>query len=1003
MENGDNGSKRRVFTAGFGTESNTFVGRTLTVEDFRDTFYFGPGRHPHRLTEVSAPLYVLRELASSRGWDVVEGTYAFALPGGRLERRSYELIRDEILDQLRACLPVDFVVLSLHGAMCADGYDDCEGDLLHRIREIVGMQVPVGAEMDLHAHLSPAMVDAADVLVAFKEYPHTDFLDRARELIDLLNRRVTSGRAFAKAVFDCRTLARFHTTQDPMRAILQWVRELEISRGVASISIIHGFPFGDVADAGTKVLVLADGLDTAINIAALVGERLISIRDQAVQEAYEIDDAIDRALAAPPGPVVIADVDDNPGSGAMGNDLSLLSQLLQRGGVRACLGPVWDPELVRRAHEAGVGGHCLIWISGVAVEDAFARSMTAEVVGLSAEACQTWAGTQMSLGAACALRVGTVTAVVTTKRDQAYGPDLFSSVGVAPLDCRLVVVKSAQHFMAGFEPHVTAVVRARGGGPLTSDFSQLRYRHVRRPLWPLDPDTPRRRLIDWVRHWAKERPDDEAAADGSLRLTWRDLDAQVRGWCAALIASGVRPGDRVATLTVPSTAFLIQFLGAAAAGAIWVGLNPRYTEAELDRVISQVDPRMVVSEVEIDGRSYHRWLDSVAARRRVVVFDGPTSTGFDTVSGLVAAGDSIGNTAVDDRIALTRAGDPFLIVFTSGSSGSPKGVVITQAALTGASEIQVREWNVAPLRVLNNLPINHIGCVGDLSCYSVIGGGTLLFSSRFDANAVPALIQKERVTVLGQVPSMFQMIVDSPGFSAAALSSLRLLFWGGAHAGPDLVARLQLLSPWLATSYGQSETVGSITFTQKGTSVDELSDSVGRAAPPYQIRICPLDGKDAMDVGEVEVRTPFGFQGYWNDPQATASTLKSDGWQRTGDLGTILPNGSLRLVGRVHNVFKSGGYNVNPPEIEAALLTMPGIVEACVLGMPDPLWGSVPVAFLVVSRSGPDARAISAYLRTMLANYKIPKRFEFLDFLPRLPVGKIDTRSLLARLSASQA
>lgn len=477
----------RAFTAGLGAETNTFSTLSIDLDAFRQTFLYRPGEHPEALTEVSAPLQVLRRRRDRWGWQLVEGTYAFALPAGRVDGDVYEALRDEILDQLRAAGPVDLVALSLHGAMCATGYDDCEGDLLSRVREIVGPGTPIGAELDPHAHLSEDMVRCADVLVAFKEYPHTDFLERGEELIDLLERCARSGWRPAKGVFDCRMIGRFHTTREPMKQFVQTMIDCESSPGIASVSLIHGFPWADVADMGTKCLVLADEDTTANEVARRLGNRLLAIREQTFAPPLPLDEALASALARPDGRVVLADVSDNPGGGAAGDSVVVLERILEAG-VPACLGPLWDPAAVAAAHDAGVGTRLRLRLgSRGGVGAGPPPELELEVTGLADEAWQTWAGTRMSLGRACALRCGRVEIAAVSIRDQAYGPDLFGAVQIDPLAHRLVVVKSAQHFAAGFAPIADAIVLAAGGGPLETDFRRIPYRHVRRPLWPLDP------------------------------------------------------------------------------------------------------------------------------------------------------------------------------------------------------------------------------------------------------------------------------------------------------------------------------------------------------------------------------------------------------------------------------------------------------------------------------------------------------------------------------------
>lgn len=990
------GRRLRAFTAGLGTESNTFIGRPIGLAEFESAFLHRPGEFPDRLTEISAPLYVLRERARAGEIVLVEGTYAFAFPDGRVEAGTYEFLRDEILAQLASALPVDFVVLSLHGAMCSANNDDCEGDLLQRVRQLVGPNVPIGVEFDLHAHLSEAMVAAADVLIAFKEYPHSDFLERAREVVALVDRCARTGWRPAKHVFDCRMLARFHTTRQPMRGLVDWVRKLEREPGIVSISIVHGFPFGDVADAGVKVLALAETGSIARAVAALVGEKVVSIRDRGKAPTVDLGTAIARVQATAHAPIVIADVDDNPGSGAPANDWSLASMLIDAE-IDSCVGPLHDPELVDRAYRIGIGGRCAVTLRGVGIP--VDRNADSLVLGLAEDAWQTWSDTRMPLGKSCSLRIGHVTVVVCSVRDQAYGPDLFTALAVDPFAARVIAVKSAQHFSNGFASHAADVIYAHGGGPLRSDLRRLPYRNVRRPLWPIDGGMQRRLLGEWVSHWALDRPSALAVVDEKVRLTWAELAAEVDRWSAALIAAGVLPGDRVAMLGVPGAKFLEAFLASASVGAVWVGLNPRYTESELDRVIDKVSPRLVFAEEFVGTSVFSEWMQRISGRLKVVAFSGAGKKTVVALGDFLEAGRAIDVETVNRCRGSVDPAAPCMIVFTSGSTGTPKGALISQWAITGASEVQVNEWGADPLRVLINLPINHIGCVGDLSSFAIVGGGTLVFMPRFDPVGLPDVVRDEKITVLGQVPSMFTMMLDAPGFDAAKLQSLRLIFWGGAHAPSGLIQRLRRLTGWLATSYGQTETVGSVTFTPRDATEPDLAHTVGHPVAPYLVRIKPLEGEGMEGMGEVEVQSPFCFSGYFGDPTATDRVFTADGWLRTGDIGAIDESGALRLTGRVHRVFKSGGYNVSPIEVEEALLEFPEISDVCVVGVDDALWGKVPVAFVVTSRVDQDPDVLRDRLRRVLANYKVPKRMIFLDSMPRLAIGKIDTQALLSMIS----
>ncbi len=209
----------RVFSAGLATETNTFAAIPTGLRAFRERGYYPAGTHPDRMSFFAAPLWAARQRGKALGWDLVEGLVAGAQPGGITTRAAYEALRDELLADLRAALPVDMVVLGLHGAMVADGYDDCEGDLLARVRNIVGSTVVVGAELDPHNHLTPEMVGNADLLVAFKEYPHTD-VDRAYELVQPFAAQVEGRIHPMLRPVACDMIVTMHTTREPARGFI---------------------------------------------------------------------------------------------------------------------------------------------------------------------------------------------------------------------------------------------------------------------------------------------------------------------------------------------------------------------------------------------------------------------------------------------------------------------------------------------------------------------------------------------------------------------------------------------------------------------------------------------------------------------------------------------------------------------------------------------------------------------------------------------------------------
>jgi microcystin degradation protein MlrC len=474
----------RVFTATLGTETDTSSPIPTGWRAFEDTMLWRPGQHPDQPTEATGPLWACRRRARESGWSVVEGTCAYAMPGGPVPQPVYEALRDEILQQLRQALPVDVVALGLHGAMVADRTEDCEGDLLARVRALVGPEVAVGAELDCHAHLTQRMQDEADVLVFFKEYPHTDYVECGEQLLDLLERtRRGQVRPLMRA-FDCHMVAAMPTRQEPLRSFMAEVRARELG-AVLSISVVHGFARGDVPDMGTKVLVVTnDDAALAERTAHELGHRLFDLREQLRTTRPTMADTLDQALADVARPQILVDVDDTPGGGAGGDNTEVLRLLLSRGVKEVCAGPLWDPLAVRFCFDAGVGARLRLRIGGkVSIDSGAPLDVHAEVLALQRYHHQRVGSLDAPLGDAAAVCFEGIEVVLTSVRDQAYDPSLFSGLGIDCTARRFIVLKSAQQFHLGFDA-VTTQARALRRPARAPDA----FQRVRRPLWPLDED-----------------------------------------------------------------------------------------------------------------------------------------------------------------------------------------------------------------------------------------------------------------------------------------------------------------------------------------------------------------------------------------------------------------------------------------------------------------------------------------------------------------------------------
>ena len=479
----------RVFTATLGTETNTFAPMPTGIGSFKDGIWYPGGEHPPRMTAFSAPLFVAREKCAELGWELREGLVTFAQPSGITPRLDYELLRDQLLGDLRAALPVQVVLIGLHGAMVAEGYDDCEGDLLARIREITGDATVIGAELDPHCHMSDLMLRSADLMIAFKEYPHTDALERARELFDLCQAQIEGRVKPVAALVDTGMVAVIHTPREPARSFVDRIMRMEGQGGVLSISIVHGFPWGDVPDMGTKVLVYTDGDESsAQRLARDLAEELWRMREALPTPYPDIDAALDQALAVPTGPVVIADSADNPGGGAAGDSTFVLRRIVGRGIKAVALGPMWDPGAVRIAFEAGVGARLGLRIGGkVSPLSGDPIDLDCTVKALHAQMrMSSLSNTQQNLGDCALVEANGVEIVLITLRSQAIGTDLFTNLGCDLAGKRLIVVKSSQHFYAAYSKVAAEVIYCGTPGSVTMDWKSLPYQKIARPKWPLD-------------------------------------------------------------------------------------------------------------------------------------------------------------------------------------------------------------------------------------------------------------------------------------------------------------------------------------------------------------------------------------------------------------------------------------------------------------------------------------------------------------------------------------
>jgi microcystin degradation protein MlrC len=482
----------RIFAASLATETNTFAPVPTDRASFEMAFYAGPGQHPDTPTLCSSPIVALRKRAAADDIDLVEGTATWAEPGGLLQRATYEGLRDEILDQLRAALPVDGVVLGLHGAMVAQGYDDPEGDLLERIRAMVGPDVLIAAELDPHSHLTPKRVANSNILAAFLEFPHTDFYERGEHVVDLAIRALRGEIKPVISTFDCRMIDVFPTSREPMRSFVDRMKAMHGKDGILSVSLIHGFMAGDVPEMGTRMLVVTDDRKSEGDaLAERLGMEIFSLRGKTMMPQFGIDAGLDHALgliAGKPGkPVVLADTWDNPGGGVAGDGTLILRRMIERGIDNVAVATIWDPLAVTFCLAAGEGAEIQLRFGGKAGPDGGAPiDAMVEVVRAVPESWQSFGKSRVTLGPTALVRiVGTKTEVIlNTNRTQTFEPDVYSNLGLDPLSKDILLVKSTNHFHAGFLPIAAEIVYIDAGAPYPSNPRVTAYRKLSRDIWP---------------------------------------------------------------------------------------------------------------------------------------------------------------------------------------------------------------------------------------------------------------------------------------------------------------------------------------------------------------------------------------------------------------------------------------------------------------------------------------------------------------------------------------
>jgi len=493
-------------------------------------------------------------------------------------------------------------------------------------------------------------------------------------------------------------------------------------------------------------------------------------------------------------------------------------------------------------------------------------------------------------------------------------------------------------------------------------------------------------------HHASRSPDKPICVFGDDTVTYGEMAGRAAALAAGLHARGVGAGDVVGLLSYNCTEFLETIFAANHVGAIAMPINWRLAAAEVRYILEHSEARALVCDPSLVDLADEATKGMEATLLRACVSD-PGPDGWASLAELRAAPE------VAPR-APAAGDDVHRLMYTSGTTGRPKGVMITHANLAWKNLAHIVEFGVTSADVgLACGPLYHVGAL-DLTTTTLIAtGATVIIHRAFDAADVVEEIERSRVTTVWLAPAMVNAIMALPDIDRRDLSSVRLVIGGGEKMPIPLIERLQRTFPsaWFADAYGLTETVSGDTFLDEASTVTKLG-SVGRPCLYLDVDIWDEDGTSlpAGERGEIVLRGPKVFTGYWRDPGATATAF-AGGWFHTGDIGVRDGDGYLYIVDRLKDMILSGGENIAGSEVERVLYEHDAVLEVAVVGRPDDRWGEVPVAFVVLR---PNAKATADELvehcRGQLARFKVPKEILFLAALPRNPSGKVLKRELRA-------
>lgn len=509
-------------------------------------------------------------------------------------------------------------------------------------------------------------------------------------------------------------------------------------------------------------------------------------------------------------------------------------------------------------------------------------------------------------------------------------------------------------------------------------------------------------LGDVLSQTAARVPGKEALVFGDERVTWAEVEQRVNRLAKAFLEMGVALGDRIGVIALPRPEYLYVYLAAARIGAIMVGFNIQYTPTELTQLSGITKPVAIVVLDAVGDKQVAGPLkplfDSFEWVKNYLVIGNDVPESAVSLNVLMREDHSEQNEALKKRKAEVNENDGVLIVFTSGSTGVPKAALMTHKNVIDNIAVETRQFGVVEQdRILLHLPMNHVAGATEVSIPALMTGSTLVFLDRFHPATTLDLIQKEKITFLGQVPTMFIMELNLPNFAEYDLSSLRMVVVAGAATPPPVMKQMMKMAPTVYTGYGMTEVAGFMTYTEADDDAETISYTVGKIAPEFGLKVVDDDREEVPigEVGEVALKGSCVMKKYFGNPEETAAALDAEGWFYSGDMGRLDERNYLTLVDRKKEMYITGGYNVYPREVEEHISHYPQVAFVAVIGADDEVMGEIGRAF-VVPKPGQELASdnILEHCRKGLAEYKIPREIIIRESLPLTALGKVDKMKL---------